>query len=325
MKWWMHWLSQLGMSYLPGGRSLHRLMQDRLGEHRHLESSSRFDNAELFLRKTLRLTEGMDAPRIVEIGTGWIPAVPLSLLLAGLRVETYDVARHVDAMLYQRSRDVLGGRCGRIAEAAGISAEAVRQRFDTLHDVDDFAVACEVLGGRYAAPVDTSALVEKDGEVDVVISNLVLQCIPRAALLPVLEESYRILRPGGHAVHRIWMADEYAGRDPQRNRLHYLTYSEQTWTRWFCHRLKHLNRLRAPQFLAMFENIGFETRHCERDIDEQSIPHLQQIRLDEQFRKMSWEDLATTSLEIVLQKPLGDVEQSDALSHTDSSSAIVMS
>ena len=304
MKWWMHWLSQLGMAQLPGGRSLHRWMQDRLGEHRRLESSSRFDNAELFLERAISLTAGMTDPRIVEIGTGWIPAVPLTLSAAGLRVETYDVVRHVDDVLYQRTISVLEQRYTRIADVADQRPQEVADRLNRIRDVGDFEAACRVLGGRYSAPSDTTALPYKSGEVDLIVSNLVLQCIPRAVLSDVVAETSRVLAPGGYAVHRIWMADEYAGRDPNRNRLHYLTYSERTWTRWFCHRLKHLNRLRAPQFLKLFDNVGLDVWRCERTVDEQSIPHLKAIPLDEQFQNMSWEDLATTSLEIVLRKPL---------------------
>ena len=306
MKWWMHWLSQLGMAHMPGGRSLHRWMQDRLGEHRHLESSARFENAELFLEKALALTAGVSGPRVVEIGTGWIPAVPLTLLATGLPVETHDVLRHVDDGLYQRTRGVLHQRVTRIANAATQQPSEILRRLDEIREIEDFATACQVLGGRYSAPTDTTALPYPDGDVDLVLSNLVLQCIPRDVLAGVLAETFRILAPGGYAVHRIWMADEYAGRDPQRNRLHYLTYSEQTWTRWFCHRLKHLNRLRAPQFLELFNAVGFEVTHSERTVDEPSIPHLQQLSLDKQFQEMSWEDLATTSLEIVLRKPQFD-------------------
>jgi SAM-dependent methyltransferase len=181
----------------------------------------------------------------------------------------------------------------------------------------DFGLACHRLGGRYCAPYDTTALPYGNGEVDLVLSNLVLQCIPRCVLPDVIAETVRVLAPGGYAVHRIWMGDEYAGRDPNRNRLHYLTYSEQTWTRWFCHRLKHLNRLRAPQFLELFDEVGLEIWRCQRTVDEQSIPHLKKIPLDEQFQRISWEDLATTSLEIVLRKPLPDTEHAGDASTID--------
>ena len=303
MKWWMHWLSQLGMAHLPGGRRLHRLMQDRFGEHRHLESSTRFDNAELFLRKILRLTENVNDPHVVELGTGWIPAVPMTLLLAGVRVDTFDVTRHVDGCLYGRTRDVLAGRLDRLATAARLPESVIEERLRRVDDVADFATAAGQLDGRYAAPVDTTSLPYDELTADVVISNLVLQCIPKEVLEPVLRESFRILKPGGHAIHRLYLGDEYAGRDPNRNRLHYLAYTENTWQTWFCHRLKHLNRLRAPQFLAMFEEIGFEVRHTERSVDETSIDHLKQIGVDDQFGDFTWEEIATTSLEVTLRKP----------------------
>lgn len=302
--WWMHWLLHLAMAHLPGGQWAHRFTQERLGEHRHLESSTRFEHANYFLQKALGLTTGVSRPLVVEIGTGWIPAIALAMMLVGLRTHTYDVARHNYRALFRRTREVLRERSEELAGVAGVSKAEIERRLSLIAETDEFGEAARRLGGVYAAPVDTTALPHTDGEADLVLSNLVLQCIPREVLKPVVQETYRILKPGGHAVHRMYLGDEYAGRDPHRNHLDFLMYSEKTWRRWFCHRFKHLNRLRAPQFLALFEEVGFEIPHVERTIDEECIEYLKWIPLDEEFRGMSYEDLATTSLAVTLRKPL---------------------
>lgn len=301
--WWLHWFSHFAMAHLPGGRRALRWSQDWLGEHRSLESSTRFDHAVYLLQHAKRLTQGSSDPLVIEIGTGWIPAIALTLMLVGLRTHTYDVVRHIDTSLFRRTRAVLRQRGDQIAATAGIPVAEIEERLQAISHVDQLSAAADVLGGRYSAPIDTTTLPHRNGEADLVVSNLVLQCIPREVLKPVVQETFRVLKPGGHAIHRMYLGDEYAGRDPRRNHLHYLTYSDETWRRWFCHRLKHLNRLRAPQFLSLFEEIGFEVDNAERSVDEESIEHLKRIKLAREFRGMSWEDLATTSLAVILRKP----------------------
>jgi hypothetical protein len=160
-----------------------------------------------------------------------------------------------------------------------------------------------LLGGSYRAPFNTLQLPYADGEADLVISNLVLQCIPRDLLKPVLAESLRVLRPGGLAIHRVRMTDEYAANDRRRNHLEYLQYPDHTWNRWCCHRLKHQNRLRASQFVAIFEELECSCRLVDRCVDHDSIPVLQRLSLAEQFRRLDLEDLATINLDLVVQRP----------------------
>ena len=137
-----------------------------------------------------------------------------------------------------------------------------------------------------------------------VVSNLMLQCIPKDTLSPLLKECWRVLKPGGIALHRVRMSDEYApaGSGAGRNHLEYLKYSEQSWNRWFNHSLKHINRLRAPQFMELFKEAGFTCLECSRDIDTDSIPFLQRLELAPPFRQMSWEDLATVAIGVALKK-----------------------
>lgn len=304
MKWQIKWLSSLGMAMVPGGEQLYRHIQERFGELKDIEKSTRFDNAEFFLKR-LQAEHHADGHRlrVVELGTGWIPAIPLTLLLAGIRVETFDVKRLVDHMLFLRTRDVLRQRTQRIADLSGVSLDDVRQRQAILDGSRDFETACQRLGGRYLAPCETSQLPLEENSVDVVISNLVLQCIPQAILPDVLSESHRILRPGGLALHRIRMTDEYAPVDPHRNHLHYLTYSDRTWNRWFNHSLKHLNRNRLPNFRSLFEEAGFQEHACHREIDHDSLAYLETLSLAERFRDMALEDVVTVGAEIELAKP----------------------
>ncbi|WP_457670598.1 class I SAM-dependent methyltransferase [Thiolapillus sp.] len=307
----MKWGISYTFSCLPYGRPLYEKILRRFGELSQVSSSTRFRNAEVLLKMGRRWCGGVDGQHVVELGTGWVSAVPLGFGLAGARVDTFDISYLVADDLFRQTRDVYRNRSEQLARASGTAPEKIRQRLKKIELAHNFSEACQLLGGSYHAPFDTTALPFKDGEVDMVISNLVLQCVPKDAIPLLLQESWRILKPGGVALHRIRMSDEYSPPGSGRNHLEYLKYSERIWNRWFNHSLKHINRLRAPQFLELFRQHGFGCLECIRKVDYESIPHLQQLTLAPSFRHMSWEDIATTNINVALRKiPVSEKQHS---------------
>ncbi|REJ71233.1 MAG: class I SAM-dependent methyltransferase [Planctomycetota bacterium] len=303
MRWWMVAGILSTLARLPGGKRAYALLQQRYGELARLEASSRFDNAEWIVSQARQWCGELGDLRCVELGTGWVPAVPLALLSAGARVDTYDVSLLCKPWLFQRTHEELTRRTDAIAVAAGVDRSSIAERLARIRNSPDLAAACHRLGGRYRAPFDTSRLPYKDGEADLLVSNLVLQCVPPEILPPLLSETYRVLRPGGFAIHRMRLSDEFAVRDPQRNHLEFLRYSRTRWNLWFNSSLKHQNRLRASQFELLFTEAGFRVRNCDRTVDEESLPVVENLALAEEFRDLDPRDLATINLDVVLQKP----------------------
>jgi len=309
MKWWIGATAQWSLAHVPAGGFVLSRLRERFGELAHLERSSRFDNALWFLRTARRWCGELGDLRVVELGTGWVPAVPYAFLLSGSRVDTYDVERLVRPRLSRRTLAEIHRRAAEFASAAGITEQVLLRRLSIAEQTPDFSTACRALAGSYRAPFNTLQLPYADGEADLVISNLVLQCIPRNVLKPVLAESMRVLRPGGLAIHRIRMSDEYAAKDPNRNHLEYLQYADRHWNRWFCHRLKHQNRLRASQFISVFAEVGGTCRSVDRFVDRDSIAVVERLRLADQFHGLKPEDLATINLDLVVQRPLAKLSQ----------------
>ena len=303
MKWWMKWGITSTLAYLPGGRILHKKMLRRFGELASISASTRFANTEILLDMARRWCNGVDKQRVVELGTGWVPAVPTGFALAGAQVETFDIVPLVTDEIFCETRQLYAGRTKALSVASGTPENTIHQRLQQIEKATDFAESCHILGGRYQAPFDTTALPFDDGEIDLIVSNLVLQCIPKDILPLILAESWRVLKPHGIALHRIWMSDEYAPDESSgRNQLEYLKYPDHIWERWFNNSLKHVNRLRAPQFLELFSEQGFVCRECQRQIDYDSIPHLQQLNIAAPFKHLSLEELATVGINVVLEK-----------------------
>ncbi len=250
-------------------------MRRRYGELANFERADGFHNAEWFLKTIREIYGDVQNLTAVEAGTGWVPAVPFCCALAGMKIQTVDVADLVEPTIFDRFLDAADNRLPALAVAANVDQQFMSGRLETARRAGSFEEAMSELGCSWQAPVDTSNLELRDNHVDLTLSNLVLQCIPKNVVPDVVRELHRITRPGGYSIHRMTMVDEYSASDPDRSDFDFLGFSEATWNRWFCHRIKHLNRMRYSQFRDLLTSVGFNIVEVNREIDHDSIPHLQ--------------------------------------------------
>ena len=304
MRWWLKAGLEWWLATCPGGLALHSQMRNRQGELANPEASSRFDNALWILEQTRPLVDSFESLKVLELGTGWIPAIALSNMLCGARVETMDVERLVKPRLLQSCVRGIERRLPEIADRAGVAEHAVRERFELIADDSDFQSISEKLGGAYCAPVDTCNLPHDDNQVDLVLSSLVLAQIPVESLNRVVAETFRVLKPGGIAFHRVHLGDEYSRTDPHRSDLEFLKYSDKQWNRFFNHSLKHINRLRHAHYVEMFARLGFETVWLEKRFEAEPGPRFSAERVAAEFQDLPAEELSIISFEVALRKPL---------------------
>ena len=303
MRWWMKAAIAGSCAHIPGGMNVFDSIRRRYGELANFERADGFRNAGWFLKTMRGIYGDVRDLTALEAGTGWVPAIPFCCALAGMKIETVDVASLVEPEFYDRFVDAAERHLPALASAADVDQRFMSERLETARRAGTFEKAMSELGCSWQAPVDTTNLEYPDNHVDVTLSNLVLQCMPKNVVPDVVRELHRITRPGGYSIHRMTMVDEYSAGDPGRSDFDFLRFPERTWNRWFCHRIKHLNRMRYSQFRYLLTNAGFDVVEVKREIDHDSIPHLQRKGVAPEFQHLSWEDLVTSQMEIVLQKP----------------------
>lgn len=94
-----------------------------------------------------------------------------------------------------------------------------------------------------------------DASVDFVFSNAVYEHIRRAEVLPMTRELRRVLRRDGATSHSIDLKDHLGGG------LANLRFSDETWESDFMTKSGfYTNRLRAQDFLRIFEEAGLPPR-----------------------------------------------------------------
>ena len=220
-----HVLQNLAMA-VPPVRALARLA------HR----TGAMNDPEEVRRRARRVTEAMEAEgllvagaRLVEVGPGHTLGVGVALLLAGaselLAVDTHPYASPSAPGPYLP----LGGE------------EAVRGALGRLR--------CRLAGREGRWPLE-------DASADVVYSFSVLEHVRSVDAL--LEEAWRVLRPGGLAIHSIDLRDHFQ-LDPGEDWLRFLRYPDRQWDLMTSRRSNWCNRLRSPELRERFAR-RFELR-----------------------------------------------------------------
>ncbi len=120
----------------------------------------------------------------------------------------------------------------------------------------------------------------------------------------MLRETFRVLKPGCVAIHRVYLGDEYSRSDPSRSDLEFLKYSDKQWNRFFNHSLKHINRLRHCHYVDKFARLGFETVWLRKNFEEATGPQFSVERAAPEFQDLSTEELSIVSFEVALRKPM---------------------
>jgi SAM-dependent methyltransferase len=271
------------------------------------------------------LGETLSGKTILELGTSREPGLPLILLLLGCQDYYASNIRSLDNWLPDAYigliRLVMSGMLGNPpnsieeivtwVEGKGVSGHNTtgRLREECFHDL---------------SPVSADSLDLPDGSMDVVFSLAVLEHVHRPQA--VIDNIYRMVRPGGWCFHAIDLRDHRDFDNP----LEFLTIDE---TNYRALRPNGENRWRASDFIDAFSSAGFEIvttslvdkpmrlnadRNCDIVLDIVE-PSATAARLEEcstwvspeqratfkpPFSEQSLQDLSVLSMSLLCRKPL---------------------
>jgi SAM-dependent methyltransferase len=217
-----------------------------------------------------------------EFGVGWDLAIPLSFAALG-------VGRQVLVDIRPSARvELVNDSLSRLERDPIQSLAELEERF----------------GIEYLAPCDAGATGLPAESVDFVSSTDVCEHVPEDDLAAIFRECFRLLRPGGAFSCRIDLQDHYSYFDRSLSRYNFLRFSEGAW-RLVNSPLHFQNRLRAPDYLRLVRDAGFELA-VERPSgpDERGLAELGSLPLAERFRNgYTPQELGVTVLSFVARRP----------------------
>jgi len=278
----VHWRTKAGIqrvcARVPFGRSAYFLMQTTLGNLRNYDYAGRFVQQRDLAMRLLRHGAPIEGAHVFEVGTGWMPLIPIGYWMAGTaRVSTYDLNRHLSFHLLRKTlcwmdehgdffrnlwQGILTER--RVATCLGMvrALKNAPKRF------------LQEAGIAYAAPADASCTGLPEASVDLHTSVSVLEHIPRPALAAIFAEAKRIVRPGGAILHLVDPTDHFAHGDPSIPHVHFLRFDEKEWRKYNDNPFAFHNRLFDSDYRRLFETSGFQLKEGTYLLDERSLDAL---------------------------------------------------
>jgi hypothetical protein len=298
MNWRIKGLVQKTLSALPAGMRVNDLLQRTVGGLRHFDEqvASKVSDWTVFIDHLESLSIAPKGLRLVEIGTGWFPTLPLCFSLAGAAAcHTFDLNPHLSHRLTRKLLTALSSQASTIAARADRPRNEVESDHKALLSTASLAELLLAARVQYHAPADARRTSLPDESVDVVFSNSVLEHVPGDVIQSMLIESKRILRKGGVTIHCVNCGDHYAYFDRTITPMNYFTFTEEQWRRWN-NPLQYQNRLRPIDFVQMAERAGLQLAiNCFRPREDLKAV-LPKLQITDEFLRYGPEQLCSTSV-----------------------------
>jgi len=308
--WIIKAIVQKLVSFLPYRHRINYLFQKyitkgvKLSDEYMLDRLIHFKNHYQNLEKYRGIKQEI---KLVELGTGWYPVIPLCFYLSGVsRIYSFDIASLVSEKNLKLTISKLLDyhKSGKLIEYVENIDE---KRIEYLKGIllNESNSKESILTGLNISleTKDARNTGIQDSCIDFITSNNTFEHIYPAVLNDLLAEFKRILKPEGIMSHFIDMSDHFAHLDKSITVFNFLKFSDSKWKR-IDNTVQPQNRLRIIQYRELFNTnklaILFEKN---RNGNKQE---LRSFQLDEQYEKMDIEDVLVTHSHLVLKKRHND-------------------
>jgi hypothetical protein len=283
------------------------MLQKGFGRAGRLDPLQRLPLLAEMARRLLAAGIPIEGSNFLEVGTGYVPTLPVGFYLLGAAsVTTMDLSRMLDL---RQTREALRGLATRRDEVHGLlsgltSDEALEERLSLLAQLCDEPLLCLHRAGiDYHAPADASRTGLPAGSIDCHFSMTTLEHIPRPALGAILDEAERLLHPGGLSIHYVDLSDHFQHQDASIPKIHFLSFTEQEWQHLAGNPFAYCNRMRASDYIRLARERQFEVLEAAPGVDLSSMSHLREgFAVAAPFQSYDPADLCATELWLSLRK-----------------------
>jgi SAM-dependent methyltransferase len=290
---------------LPFGDRLYRWGQKAIGRLR-ADPMNRLPMQVEMVRWLGHRGTSVQGASLFEVGAGHIPIVPIGFFLSGAaRVITVDLHRRIDWGLTRDSLEWIASHRGEVQElyADVLPGGFFDERFAVVAKWrDNPSRFLKEAGIEYMAPTDAAHTDLPSQSMDCHFSVTVLEHIPPAVLADIFAEAKRVLRPNGTAIHFVDLSDHFQHQDQSITRINFLRFSDSEWIRIAGNEFAYCSRLRAGDYLRLFQEAGFAIARIETLTDPESFLALKNgLPIDSEFRAHANDELGATALKMMLR------------------------
>jgi len=277
------------LATMPGGHRLYMALQRRFGRFRNpTYIRGKFKRQAELARLGIEHGVQLDDAHVMELGTGWLPAMSIGFYLCGAEhVSTFDLNRYVQLEALQsviEQLDITSGNQDIWADIVDLSVLVERMKTATYlgsppnlgkskHDrvLSNF----KSFNIDYVAPGDARDSGLDTESVDIHCSTNTFEHIPREDLLAILIEARRVLKPSGLAIHYVDPTDHFAHADKTQSPVRFLNLSERDIERYYRNRYAYQNLLFDDDYRELFDEAGLEIVDVKFKIEERSLRALE--------------------------------------------------
>ena len=306
----MHWKVRANLLRMlaatPGGHPIYLALQRQFGRFRNAAYIRGKLKRQAMLAQ-LAVDHGvkLDGARVMEVGTGWVPALAFGFYLCGAeRVWAFDLNRFV---LTESLRATLD-EAGNFERNSAIWSEcvdktALRDRMQPIAQLSGTFESLSELGIVYVAPGDARATNLPSNSIDIHCSTNTFEHIPREDLLSILIEARRVLKPDGIAVHYVDPTDHFAHADKTQSPVRFLHFDERMIEQYYRNRYTYQNLMFDDDYRALFDEAGLDIVDARFKIDERSLSALRGLAPQlKRFQNRDIEELSRRNLIYVTRK-----------------------
>ena len=297
-KWKAKAIIQKAISFLPYKENINYFFQRYVTKGVLLNEEHftyKLEHARDHLQFFEELKGGIQGKRVLELGTGWYPIVPIAFFL-------YDVGEFISIdisswMNYE-------------SQLATIAVFQEWEEEDKLKDVlpdiktENWNILIEILENKEKYPNSTTINQAlrftpyiKDARnsgfetnsFDFICSNNTFEHIYPEILKPILKEFDRIVKSNGAMSHFIDLSDHFAHFDASINIYNFLRFSEQQWRR-IDNSIQPQNRLRWKDYEQIYKELGIS--YTALKVRKGDLALLASVPLSEEYSAYTPEELA---------------------------------
>ena len=233
--------------------------------------------------------------KVVELGTGWLPIIPIGFYLCGVeQVTSVDVTPLMqDILIYETLEHFI-----KYADEGRLSAFLPDAKPERLEYIRELVNQNENFDGENAlkslgiTTLIADARHSRIEEVDLFASNTTLEHIPEDIIMGIFQNFHQILSTDGLMSHLIDLSDHYSHFDRRIDAYNFLKFSPMMW-RIFNNKLHYQNRLRISDYRALVQDSGFDLLVEENQ--PKTTDAVDNIQVAPEFQHYSQDDLMVTT------------------------------
>lgn len=297
---------QKTLSALPYGERMHHYFQRHISKSLRINPAffeDRLERCNFHLQAYKSLNEGNLPNKVLEIGTGWFPVVPIGLYLCGVNdINSIDIKPLLKKQYLQETIDffLTYMNTGKLSEFLPQTLQEDRvDQLSRLLDSSDFPFVeiCKKL--NFQSICSHEPLEALRGQrFDLICSNNTLEHVPKDQIERILKENRQLLAAEGVVSHYIDLVDHYSYLDPSIPSFNFLQYSSKKWN-LIENSFQSQNRLRFSEYLSLFRQNGLTPSLIYKETyPPTSLP---ESGVHKEYRNSSNEDLCVAYTQLVVK------------------------